>query len=311
MRRAIRPASALLLVAVGCGTSEPDPFMKGFTPDKPGAGQIQIYTDVIPNIAPGADITYCSYLDYKTSKLLDVVGYKGMQSSPGGHHNILYAVATPQAPNTHECTEDDMLNVHYLGGGGTDATIKADDLPPGIVFRVQQETQLMIVSHWINASDQTISGQTAYNLTVEDPKPESAPADLFTVVNTMFQVNTGTAMVHSECTLAQGMQVFMLGPHAHEHATHMTLTKKAASDGSVTTIQDIPWTREMVFNTPLVKFTKDAPYTFATGDTYAVDCTYENTTGAPIPFPTEMCVAYGYYFPATHEIDCVDGHWPN
>jgi hypothetical protein len=65
-----------------------------------------------------------------------------------------------------------------------------------------------------------------------------------------------------------------------------------------------------LYNTPLVKFTNDAPYTFAAGDTYGVDCTYENSTGAPIPFPSEMCVAYGYYFPATQEIDCVDGHWP-
>lgn len=302
--------SAMLVFGFGCGTTEPDPFLKGFTPDKPTKDQIQIYTDIIPNIAPGADVTYCSYLDYNTSKLMDVIGYKGMQSA-GGHHNILYAVSKTQTPNTHVCTEDDMLNVHYLGGGGTDATIKADDLPPGIVFRVQKDTQLMIVSHWINATDQTISGQTAYNVSVEDPKPESAPADLFTIVNTMFQVSTGTSTVHSECTLPQDMTLFMLGPHAHEHATHMTLTKKSGADGTMTTIQDIPWSPSEVFDTPLVKFTKDAPFKFAAGDTYGVDCTYENTTGATIPFPSEMCVAYGYYFPATKEIDCVDKNWPN
>ena len=46
------------------------------------------------------------------------------------------------------------------------------------------------------------------------------------------------------------------------------------------------------------------------GDTFTVDCTYLNTTGGAISFPKEMCVGYGYYFPATAEIDCVDGAWP-
>jgi len=27
-------------------------------------------------------------------------------------------------------------------------------------------------------------------------------------------------------------------------------------------------------------------------------------------FPTEMCVSFGYFFPAVEEIDCTDGQWP-
>jgi hypothetical protein len=300
-------AVACAVFGVGCA-SQPDPFMAGFHVDPPGPGQIQVHTEVMKGIQPGQDITFCTYLDYKTSKLMDVTGYKGFQSLPGGHHNILYAVNQPQAPNTHECTEDDMTNVHYLGGGGTDGAIKADDLPPGIVFRVQQDTQLMIVSHFINSTDQVIDGQTAYNVTVEDPKPDSAPADLFTIVNTMMLVPTGTSQVHTECTLPQDMSLFMLGPHAHEHATRTVLSKVSA--GTTSTIQDIPWSADLIFNTPLVKFTKDAPFTFAAGDKFSIDCTFDNTTGSTIPFPSEMCIGYGYFFPANLEIDCVDTHWP-
>jgi hypothetical protein len=305
----ISGVAAWAVVAVGCASDPaPDPYMPGFHVDPPGPGQIQVHTEIMKDIQPGQDITFCTYLDYKTSKLMDVVGYKGFQSLPGGHHNILYAANHAQAPGTHECTEDDMTNVHYLGGGGTDGAIKADDLPPGIVFRVQPATQLMIVSHFINSSDDVIDGQTAYNVTVEDPKPESSPADLFTIVNTMMQVTPGTSTTHTECTLAQDMQLFMLGPHAHEHATHTTLTK--VSGGTTSTIQDIPWSGDLIFNTPLVKFTKDAPFTFSAGDKFAIDCTFDNTTGSTIPFPSEMCIAYGYFFPADAEIDCVDTHWP-
>jgi hypothetical protein len=310
MRMSLLAACAAL--GFGCASQPPpDPFLAGFHVDPPGPGQIQVHTEILPDIQPGADITFCSYLDYKMSKELDVTGYKGFQTSPGGHHNILYAVNHSQPPGSHECTEDDMTNVHYLGGGGTDGTIKADDLPPGIVFRVEPATQLMIVSHFINASDDVISGQTAYNVTVETPKAENSPADLFTIVNTMMIVPPGTSHVHTECTLQQDMQLFMLGPHAHEHATRTVLTKTAAAGGAVTTVQDIPWSADLIFNTPLVKFTKDQPFTFAAGDKFAIDCTFDNTTGSDIPFPSEMCIGYGYFFPAALEIDCVDSQWPN
>jgi hypothetical protein len=300
---------AFLIAFAGCASEPADPFLPGFEVTPPTATQKQLYTPIIPDILPGQDITYCSYLDYQVTDDFDVTGYKGFQSA-GGHHNILYGVRNPQPVGTHECTEDDMINVHYLGGGGTDGTIQADALPEGIVFRVRANTQLMILSHWINTSDETISGQAAYNVNFTSAQESNTPADLFTNVNTMFQVPTGISTVHTACVLKQDMKMFLIGPHAHEHATHMTLTTVAATTGESTMVQDLDWNEELIFDTPLIHFTKEAPLVVKAGDTFAIDCTYNNTTGSTIPFPSEMCVSYGYYFPANEELDCVDGIWP-
>jgi hypothetical protein len=239
---------------------------------------------------------------------VDIVTYLGSQAK-GGHHTILYGVSAKQAPGTHECTEGDMFHVHYVGGGGTDATIAASKIPPGLAFRIPEGQQLMLLSHWINAGTQTVQAQAAYTLTVQDPSPGITPADLFTVVTTGFKLPPGHGTAHTECVMKQDMQFFVVGGHAHEYATQVTVSVAPNGQKDAQKVYDQVWGPQLIFDTPLEQFTKNAPLTFHAGDTVNVDCVYENTTGAPISFPTEMCVGFGYFFPATNEIDCVDGQW--
>ncbi len=296
-----------LVLLAGCATSPPSPFAKGFHPDPPGANQIQVYTPIFKDIQPGQDVTYCTYLDYHTDKILDVTTYKGYQTV-GGHHTILYTANIEKPVDIHECTDDDMVNVHYVAGGGADATIMPQSLPDGVVFRVPADKQMMIVSHFINATDAAIDGQSAFDVTVEDPVDTNSPADLFTVVNTQMLVQPGASVVHTDCTVKQPLDLVLVGSHAHEHANHMKVTDTTSAGPQV--IQDIPWSPELIFNSPLNKYTKEAPFHMNVGDNLAVDCTYDNPTGSSIAFPAEMCITYGYYFPADREIDCVDGVFP-
>jgi len=314
MRSMIRPV-AIALALSGCGAPAPHtaadgtPLVDGFDPKAPGPGEIQVITPIFKGIASGTDVTYCSYLDFHASKTMDVTSYLGFQSR-GGHHTILYSTANSQTPNTHVCTDNDMFNVQYVGGGGTDSTIAASKIPPGIAFRIQQGSQLMLLSHWINATGQSVDGQAAYNIAVQDPTPEVAPGDLFTVVRTDFSLPIGQSTVHNECVLKQDLQFFLIGGHAHEYASRITLTHMPASGGP-TVMYDQPWNKTLIFDTPLNNYTKEMPYVMHAGDHFVVDCTYQNTTDKPIMFPTEMCVGFGYFFPATAEIDCVDGNWPS
>lgn len=306
----------LILVPIllaGCGDpdvmpSAPSPFIPGFSPTAPGPGQIQVLTAPLPEIPAGKDITYCTYLDFSTEKELDVTSYLGFQSK-AGHHSILYANTHARTPNTHECNDDDMYNVHYIGGGGTDATVSADKIPKGIVFRIPAHAQLMMVSHWINASTESVIGQAAYNITVQNPSTDVDPGDLFTVVKTDFELPPGPGATRAECVLQQDFKFFMIGGHAHEHAVHIKLGVTPMG-GTPSTIYDVKWTKDLVFNTPLNQYEKATAFQMHKGDLFTVDCEYSNETGAPIKFPKEMCVGYGYFFPATQEIDCVDGAWP-
>jgi hypothetical protein len=204
-----------------------------------------------------------------------------------------------------------MYNVHYIGGGGTDATIADSMIPDGIAFRIPQGAQVMMLSHWINATAKDVPAQAAYNIGVQDPKPGVDPGDLFTVVTTNFTLPVGDDQkAHTECVVKQDFKFFMIGGHAHEWATHISITHFPVSGAESKVIYDTPWRKDLIFDTPLNMYSKAAPYEMKAGDKFSVDCTYNNTTTSPISFPTEMCVGYGYYFPATAEIDCVDGNFP-
>jgi hypothetical protein len=307
----------LALVLAGCGSTnmgphvaaDGTPLIDGFDPTPPTTGQIQFVTPSLGTIHPGTDVTFCTYLDYNASQDWDVTTYLGFQSK-GGHHTILYSVPHPQKPNSHVCTDQDMLGVRYVGGGGTDATIAASKIPDGIAFRIGNGSQIMLLSHWINATASDVEAQAAYNVTVQNPSPSVSPGDLFTVVDTQFSLPVGPGSAHTQCTLKNDLQFFLIGGHAHEHATNISITHHDAVAGSDAMIYDQKWDPSKIFDTPLDQYMKAAPLTMKAGDTFVVDCQYQNNTSTAIAFPTEMCVGFGYYFPATAEIDCVDGSWP-
>jgi hypothetical protein len=251
----------------------------------------------------------CAYIKDRVTSDTDITAYAGFQSRLGGHHVILYAVQREQPVNQHECNEDDMVNARYLAGTGADSP--PADLPPNVVFRMPANTQLMIQTHWINASDKPLDGQGAFNLKVTKPTPEHKTAQLFTTVNANFTLPTGNSSVMTECTVRQHMNVFMLGGHMHEWGTHVAITHTPASAATGNVIYDFGWTAEDIFDPPQNHYPTDNPFQLNVGDKMRIDCTYNNTTGAPLPFPTEMCVAFAYGYPMDKQIDCVDGIWPN
>jgi hypothetical protein len=300
--------ASVLVLFVGCASEDGVEMIDGFKVPPPGPDQIQLIIPPIRDIAPGVDITLCTYLDYRTDKDYDIFNYKGFQSTDGAHHVLLYAVDNESPADTHVCTEDDMVNGRYLAGGGAEAP--ALDLPEGIVIRMPANTQLMIQTHWINASDKAIDGQAAFNLDVEKPDPSHLNSQLFTVLSTQISIPAGsTGKVHASCTIQQELNFFMLGGHEHEWGTHVALTHTPA-DGEPKMIYDQPWAESFQFNPPRNSYTKEAPFTLRKGDKIAIDCDYNNTTTGVLDFPREMCVGWGYFFPADGEIDCVDGTWP-
>ena len=298
---------ALALVGCASDSSGPD-FITGFHPPKPGAGAIQFVIPPIKDIPAGADVTYCTYLDNRAAKDLDITHYEGYQSSLGAHHTLLYAVSNSQKANTHICNEDDMINARYIAGGGAESP--PAQLPEGIVMRLPANTQLMIQTHWINATDSAIDGQAAFNLDVEPADPSHLLANLFTVPGTMFDLKPGDGEAQVSCTVQQDMNFFLMGGHEHEWGTHVSMTVTPAG-GSGLMIYDTPWQSSYQFNPPRNQYTKDQPFVMHKGDTLSVDCKYYNDTQNDIVFPREMCVGWGYYFPATQEIDCTDGVWGN
>jgi hypothetical protein len=304
MRKAI-----LLFALFGCASDEESKFIDGFSPPSPKSDEMQIIMPPVTNILPGQDITLCSYIDERLAEELDIVDYQAFQSTLGAHHAILYSVSNQQAANSHECNEDDMVNARYLAAGGAD-TPKAD-LPAGVVFRMPANTQLMIQTHWINATDKPFDGQAAFNLKVTKPKAEHKTAQLFTTVTTSFVLPEGLGSTFTECVVKQNMNVFMLGGHMHYYGKHVKITHTPAASATSAVIYETPWEKEYEFNPPRNSYPTDAPFKLSVGDKLRVDCQYDNKSGGELPFPSEMCVGFTYAYPMDLQVNCVDGNWSN
>jgi len=95
----------------------------------------------------------------------------------------------------------------------------------------------------------------------------------------------------------------------HEHGTQVTISF-AQGTSPATQIYQAAWEDHFAADPPRNSYTLDAPFIAKTGDRFAVDCEYTNPDAAPITFPAEMCVMWGYHYPATREINCVNGTWP-
>ncbi len=313
----MRSTLAIVLLSTAlaaCGSDvEPIEMLDGFEPPAPAAGELQFISPIVRDIPAGADSTLCTYLptDVSLDEAVDVIKARGFQSNLAGHHAILYMAERERPVDTHECTDDDMVNARFLAGaGGGDAGGAYADIPDGLAYRVDAGRQLMIQSHWINTGTSPVDGQAAFNIAVQPPSDQVQLANLFNWTTTQIAIPAGElGSASSRCTVEQDLNFYLVGGHAHEHGTRVRLTHTPAG-GEATTFYDEDWVAYYAFDPPRMDLGAIDPMVIRAGDTLGVDCEYDNTTTGELAFPSEMCVGFGFYFPAVSQLDCVDGRWP-
>ena len=279
----------------------------GFDPPPIMPGEVEYDSPIIPGIAPGTDVTYCSYLDAHVTDETDVVHFRVSQSL-AGHHAILYAAKQSRPVDTHVCTEDDMVNTRFIAAGGAES-VGTIMIPDGLAFRIPANTQLMIQTHWINATQNTVDGQAVVYVTEQPSDPSRQVLDLFNVVNTNFTLPAGMMTTSSTtCTAKQDLQLFTITGHEHEFGSHVGIQ---LIDGSTTSmLWDYDWQPQFQSAPPYKIFGVQQPFQLKAGQQIKITCTWDNTTANDIGFPREMCVSSSFYFPAINgEIDCIDGNW--
>lgn len=288
-------------------------LLDGFAPPAPGPGELQLLSPIVRDIAPGTDITLCTY--YPLSAALpaaaDVVKAAGYQSALGAHHAILYQARQPRPVDTHECTEDDMVNsIPVAINAGGEGGAAAFDIPPGMAFRLEAGRQFFVQTHWVNATEQPIDGQAAFNIKTQPVSDSVQPASLFSYVDTQIVVPAGQRGREGvTCTFEREIKFVTMGGHAHEHGTAVRLYHKVAG-AAEELLYDEAWTPDKTFAMPVLKYPPSAPLVLRPGDSLRADCEYMNPTAADLQFPTEMCGGFGFYFPGSTQLDCTDGNFP-
>lgn len=305
----------LFLAPIGaCSTASApkhDPrFIANFDPPAPASNEMQVVAPIVKGIGAGADVTYCSYIANPFGKDVDIVASEAYMSLHG-HHVLLMEIPDDnpfQPGDTHVCTDKDMNKARYVSGGGSDLMASNFKAPAGIGMRVHATSKMLVQSHWINPSATASDGQSSFNIVVAAPSPDRQVAQLFTVTSTQFDIKPhATGHIASDCKLPRDMQLALIAGHEHEWGSHISIERVGDTMSSM--MYQADWKPEYQSNPPQQWYTAAAPFVVKKGETIRVTCDWNNTTDQEIVFPREMCVAAFYYFPATSDIDCVDGIW--
>lgn len=169
-----RPAVALLLALVGCGTEPPDPAVDRF--DEPRTFEFGPYT-----IAPGEEVTDdCVQITLPNTDHPVFINAVELTTGPGFHHSNWFYVPKhtfPGEDGTYKCADRDFNEpVAAIFGGvlfaqSTQAPHEVQQFPEGVAIHVPKGFKLVTQIHLLNPTDQPITVNPTIALT---PIPEEA-----------------------------------------------------------------------------------------------------------------------------------------
>jgi len=300
-------AAALGLALVACQASKAKSTSGGGgTAPTPGSvvdtpTSLTIYTPAFT--APSGDSYTCMYLNYSTTEELTLTSTLGHQSK-GGHHILAYYADTPHPVSTHPCSNEEMVSLRQIGGGGADG-VPILALPEGLALKVPAGKQIVIQSHYINTSNTPINATDSVVLNKGSAASVKSYVNFFAVDDEGFQIPPNAPYSHTtECTVPSDLQIALGLPHMHELGTHFKLEILDASGNLVNTLIDTDWAALYASHPPVQTWPMSTPYVLKQGQRIRQTCSWNNSTSSPVLFPTEMCVGYFYYWPGNGDISC-------
>lgn len=266
-----------------------------------------MFTDIV-TIEPGADVTFCTYLDYVTEEITYVHDTLGSQTA-SGHHAILQYLTVPQEPGTRACPDESDLDAQLgqiLGGTGGEGN-GAIVLPPNVVSEVPAGAQLVINHHWINTGDEAIEAQAEMVTVPPESEDDLVIARAMAIALTDFEIAAGDqAEASIECAFASDTKLLSMIGHQHQWGTHVR-AERLGEEAEM--IFDHDYTPEMISQPITTDFSLEDPFVFAAGESVRMTCNWHNTSDDRITFPREMCVLFGWQIGVDRDTRCVNGTW--
>jgi len=312
-------AFALLTSLVACG----GPGTPGDDDDVPADSGTDLPPDrgfriTSPDITiePGQEITYCYYFRTPNTEPMAVKRWKSVMT-PGSHHMIMYATNSDTKPVGTVSDQD-----CGFGTGSLDVpqwTYSAQTpsaeiaLPPDdgagqpLAQEIGPNTAGFFQMHYLNATDDPIQVHVtldAFALEASESYTQTAP---FITFNGSINIpaNAIGDVESQQSPVPAGSKFWMMSTHAHKQAV-----KTRVLDGTAEVFSSTDWEHPgaQMFMTP-TEF-----YSFASG-MLTYECTYDNTgSNKAMTIQTgdsanldEMCMASGYFFPATASRFCFNG----
>ncbi|HUJ63254.1 MAG TPA: hypothetical protein VLX92_32370 [Kofleriaceae bacterium] len=322
MRHSI--ALVLVIAAVAaCGKSSKTPGGDDDDgmPDASGPLGTPAFSIVTPDITltPGEEVTYCYY--FHTTNTTDIAVNKWTSlMNVGSHHLILFLGGDAHADGL------DTTNSCGLGTGGSiqnspvwvyasqvvgseqELDLPADDgNGKPLAEKIPANSEAALQMHYLNSSDNT---ETAHDELAAYALPSGAAyteTDAYITYNQDINIpaNATNVTVTASCPVPSGVKFWEMSTHSHKQSVTTTV-----SDGSSAIVQSSDWEH------PTVQIWGTTPFYTFTNSNLTWSCNYNNN--APPPYEpngtsnadttvvagpsaatNEMCMAVGYFFPAT------------
>jgi hypothetical protein len=306
---------ATLALAGGCGGSSNNTVPADAAPPDaavpaelaPPAQGFQIKSPE-QTIAAGQEITLCYFLKMPNTTEVGVKKWES-QMTPGSHHMILYFTQTAAGP-------EGTVSATNCGGVGSGTGVpiwtysaqnahNAAVMPAGVGMTVPAAQYAYIQMHYLNTTDAAIKVHVTLNAETYGATDTYQKAAAFVTYTAGFTVPPGDSSVNKTCDLTSlgAVKWFTLSTHTHKQGVRTSVRDGAATATEIFTAAD--WEHPGAVNWP------DPFYTFPSNKLY-YQCDYTNPgtttiTEGQSAQTNEMCMAVGYFFPATRAKFCVNG----
>jgi len=324
MRIALGLALALPLVACGsdgatsAGDDEPGADAGGSnTPGDltPPARGFQLKSPEV-TIAPGQEITYCWYFHTPNTEAMAIKKWTS-RMTPGSHHMIMYTTTADAMPpgtlSDAECGAFGIQNVPSwtYAAQSVEAEVELpqdDGAGKPLGQDIAAGTSGYIQMHYLNNGDDPIIAHVTLNAEAYDAGVTYTKTAPFITYNASISIPPGAMgdIESAHCTPSPSAKFWSMSTHSHKQAVK-TLIDDAATEIFSSTDWEHPGAKTWM-DTPFYSFTGALTY----------ECTYDNTgsnagstvKSGPSANTNEMCMATGYYFPATKALMCLNNSGP-
>jgi hypothetical protein len=305
----ILAASLLLACSSDSGDDDDDDITPGADAGVDPTGELpppddgfQIITPEM-TFAPGAEETWCYFTTIDAGRDMGIKRWQSRMTA-GSHHMIMYfydgALPVAEGTLTRDC--------NITGGGGipptwTYASSQVDGnsyMPDGVGMTVKASQAAVVQMHYFNSSDSELVAHVTINGHAYAEGTAYQKASPYITFNTQINVPPGQdSSVTGTCAVPSGAKFFLMSTHTHRFGT---LTR--VSDGSQMILESTDWEH------PETLEQTDAPFLeFQNSLTY--HCEYHNFTNQTVTTgdsaeTDEMCMAVGYFFPATGPVFCLN-----
>lgn len=267
-------------------------------------------------IQPGQEITYCWYFRSDNKKPLAINRWSSSMS-PGSHHLIMFTttkdVKPPGTVSTVDCGAGSGLAsfpiwTYAAQDAESELRLPTDDgegKPLGIDIAANQAG--FIQMHYNNRTDEPIKAHVVVNGWALEENTVYTKTAAFVTFNGSINIPPNPEpkpldLEAQTCSVPAASKFWIVTTHAHKQARFTRVRNGAATTGEKV-FESSDWEHPGATRWDAAPF-----FSFDSGKlTY--ECEYRNTTNRTIEDgdsaqTDEMCMASGYFFPATRPVFC-------